>query len=280
MATGLIKRTLAGLLMILIMLGGMLSAYTFSLIVCFALSVILHEYYAMSPLPSGYKAERFLSVFSVAASFLMLMSVLEFGLPAKYMLLLFIPYSAVLICLLFNPVEQTDAGHKTEYILFPILYVGVPIMFLPFLMYNSQGEYTWRYFLMVFLLIWMSDIGAYLLGMAFGQKPGSKKLYPSVSPKKSWIGVWGGLLFTLAVAVFLHFTSFVEMSLLHYVAAAILVVLFGTLGDLFESLIKRHYGVKDSGNIMPGHGGLMDRFDSALFVIPIIVVYLKLLSII
>ncbi|MBQ7222507.1 MAG: phosphatidate cytidylyltransferase [Bacteroidales bacterium] len=280
MASGLIKRSLAGLLLIAIMIGGMLSPYTFCLVSCFALAVMMHEYYAMSPVPSGYSLERFLAIFSVTATFLMLMAVFELGMNPKYLLLLFIPYCAVLTALLFNPVEQTEAGHKTEYILFPMLYVGVPFGFLPFMMYGSDGEYTWRFFLFAFLLIWMSDIGAYVLGMTLGQKPDSKKLYPSVSPKKSWMGVWGGILFTLAIAIFLHFTSFIEMPLIHYVAIAFLVVLFGILGDLSESLIKRHYGVKDSGNIIPGHGGLLDRFDSALFVIPIIVVYLNLFSII
>jgi phosphatidate cytidylyltransferase len=126
-----------------------------------------------------------------------------------------------------------------------------------------------------FVIIWGSDVGAYLFGITLGQKYG-KKLFPSISPKKSWIGFWGGLFMAVVLAVGLHYLGLLPFELRHCIVMSVLLNVTGVYGDLIESQWKRHYEVKDSGNIIPGHGGLLDRFDSALIAIPIGIIYLVL----
>ena len=116
-------------------------------------------------------------------------------------------------------------------------------------------------------------MGAYLFGITLGQKYG-KKLFPSISPKKSWIGFWGGVFTSVLVAVVLHNVGLFQLDIIHCIVIAVLLCITGVYGDLIESQWKRHYNVKDSGNIIPGHGGLLDRFDSALIAIPMGVIYL------
>jgi phosphatidate cytidylyltransferase len=128
-----------------------------------------------------------------------------------------------------------------------------------------------------FAIVWGSDVGAYLFGITLGQKYG-KKLFPSISPKKSWIGFWGGMLMAVAVAIILHYVGLLQFTILHCILLAVLLDIAGVYGDLIESQWKRHYNVKDSGNLIPGHGGLLDRFDSALIAIPIGVIYLVVVN--
>mgnify|MGYP002513203285 CR=1 FL=1 len=111
-----------------------------------------------------------------------------------------------------------------------------------------------------------------------GQKYG-KKLFPSISPKKSWIGFWGGLFTAVGIAVGLKYYGLLPFDLVHCIAMAILLNVTGVYGDLIESQWKRHYEVKDSGTIIPGHGGLLDRFDSALIAIPIGIIYLVVMNV-
>jgi phosphatidate cytidylyltransferase len=111
--------------------------------------------------------------------------------------------------------------------------------------------------------------------MLFGQK-GKHKLFPSVSPKKSWEGFFGGLLTAAATGYVLFVTGMLSYGLIHILMISLLIAVFGVFGDLVESMLKRSAGVKDSGRIMPGHGGLLDRFDAALFAIPITLLYMKI----
>jgi phosphatidate cytidylyltransferase len=118
-------------------------------------------------------------------------------------------------------------------------------------------------------LIWLADTGAYIFGVSFGKH----KLFERISPKKTWEGIFGGLLVSVAGAFFLT-KYFYIFPLEVWVIIALIIVFFGTLGDLVESMFKRSLSIKDSGNILPGHGGILDRFDSLLFVIPVIFTYL------
>ena len=148
--------------------------------------------------------------------------------------------------------------------------------------------YNWIYPLALFIFLWVNDTFAYLCGsMLHNYVPA--KLFPRISPKKSWIGSIGGGLFTLLAAVIIWWLdngqssmangqwSMVNpqssMPLLRWLGFALVVVFFGTWGDLVESLIKRQLGIKDSGHVLPGHGGMLDRFDSALLTIPASVIY-------
>jgi phosphatidate cytidylyltransferase len=125
----------------------------------------------------------------------------------------------------------------------------------------------------VVLLIWANDTFAYFTGSLFGKH----KILPSISPKKTWEGFFGGLIFALITAWMLSL-YFHKLDLQQWLIVATIVVVFGTMGDFFESMIKRKAGVKDSGNILPGHGGILDRFDALLFCVPFVMVYLLLTS--
>lgn len=142
--------------------------------------------------------------------------------------------------------------------------------------YYSLPQYTWVVVLALFIFLWTNDTGAYLAGSAL-HKVFPAKLFPRISPNKSWIGSIGGGLLTLGVSlIFAHFEPC--MTTMGWMGMALLVVVAGTWGDLVESLLKRQLGIKDSGNILPGHGGLLDRFDSALLSIPAIATYSLLIS--
>jgi phosphatidate cytidylyltransferase len=131
-----------------------------------------------------------------------------------------------------------------------------------------------------FCIIWASDVGAYCFGMLLGQKIWPAKMCPAISPKKSWAGFIGGLLMAMLAGAILHWTVLWSFPMVHCLAVSAIMHVLGVLGDLFESLWKRATGIKDSGNIIPGHGGLMDRFDSALFAIPAGFIYLLTLGLI
>jgi phosphatidate cytidylyltransferase len=129
--------------------------------------------------------------------------------------------------------------------------------------------------LSVFVFLWVNDSGAYCVGSLLGRH----KLFPRISPGKSWEGSIGGAVFVLAAAwAISRFLDSTMLTTLEWLGLGLVVVVFGTWGDLIESLFKRTLGIKDSGNILPGHGGMLDRFDSSLMAIPAAVVYLYTLS--
>ena len=127
--------------------------------------------------------------------------------------------------------------------------------------------------LSVFIFLWASDSGAYLVGSLIGKH----RLFERISPKKSWEGSIGGGVLALVAAWALWY-FFPIMSLWQWIGMALVVVVFGTWGDLVESLLKRQLGIKDSGHILPGHGGILDRFDSSMLAVPAVVIYLYTLS--
>jgi phosphatidate cytidylyltransferase len=242
--------------------------------------VVMHsEYYNMAVGRGSHCVEKTLATVTSVALFLAVFAWKLWGFEARWLLLCLLPFFVTCAALVFDRKERGEV-RKTENILFPILYVGLSSALGSLLLFDRTGAFDGRLFLAIFILIWMSDIGAYVFGMGFGQKPDSRKLCPDISPHKSWIGVFGGLLFVCIAAVALKFIGWLDMGWGHVVALAVLVLVCGILGDLFESLIKRHYGVKDSGRIMPGHGGLLDRFDSALAVLPVVAVYLTVFALI
>ena len=165
------------------------------------------------------------------------------------------------------------------------IYIALPFALLPLLsiVYDEMAgsmTYNWIYPLALFIFLWVNDTFAFLCGCSLSRYIPAK-LFPRISPKKSWIGSIGGGLFTLAAAVVIWWldnglwsvNGQSSMPLERWLGFALVVIIFGTWGDLVESLIKRQLGIKDSGHILPGHGGLLDRFDSALLTIPASVIY-------
>jgi phosphatidate cytidylyltransferase len=151
-----------------------------------------------------------------------------------------------------------------------VFYIAMPFSMLSVIGFRN-GTYSWQPILGIMLLIWSADSGAYFAGKTFGRT----KLFERISPGKTWEGWIGGTILALVVGWLLGI-YFTDLSLYHWLGIAIIVSVFGVLGDLAESLMKRSLGVKDSGNLIPGHGGILDRFDSLLMVVPFIVAFLKL----
>ncbi|WP_404452654.1 phosphatidate cytidylyltransferase [Virgibacillus necropolis] len=164
--------------------------------------------------------------------------------------------------LMNNKFNFEDAG----FILLTTVYIGMGFFYLIETRDGNQLSGLLNIFY-VLLVIWATDTAAYFFGRAFGKR----KLWPKISPNKTIEGALGGILLAIVVGiVFQLVTSFSDFSMIVVIAVTILVSIFGQIGDLVESAFKRHYGVKDSGDILPGHGGILDRLDSLLFVLPLL----------
>lgn len=171
---------------------------------------------------------------------------------------------------LYRP--QQNAVHSLERSFLSLGYVALPVAMLNGIMSITAP----RLLLGVFIFIWLYDTGAYCVGMLLGRH----RLFERISPKKSWEGVIGGILLSVAGAYVTHrwFDEFFQVpDFTIWMGLSMVVAVFATFGDLVESLIKRTVGVKDSGNILPGHGGILDRIDSLLLVAPAVLIYLMLI---
>lgn len=224
----------------------------------------------------GFKPKK--SVAMVVGSLIyFIIAMYSFG-DFSFAYLLFIyPLLVVLVALeLFRRSESPVTNFAFS--VMGILYVVIPLSILNFFaydpMYYNQMEintnhYTSLLLVGFFVIQWANDTGAYVFGSLFGKH----KLFERISPNKTWEGFYGGAL--LAVIVGIIFGQF-DGNVFHWIIVALIIVVFGTLGDLTESQIKRSCGVKDSGNILPGHGGVLDRFDGVLFSAPFVLAYLQL----
>ena len=206
----------------------------------------------------------------------------------------FIPYLVTIIYMLIAELylKQEDPIEDSAYTMLSQMYIALPFSLLNVLAFTAtpSGQVTFNTLLplSVFIFLWVNDTGAYCIGSLLGRH----KLFPRISPGKSWEGSIGGALFVLAAAWGIGWLDNVQVSDLdhssrlftgmlsipEWLGLGLVVVIFGTWGDLVESLFKRTLGIKDSGSILPGHGGMLDRFDSSLLAIPAAVVYLYTLS--
>ena len=216
-------------------------------------------------------------VLDCAAAVWLLYATAQYGMAISHGLGIFLPY---LLYLLYVICRSTFLPHQAMLpslgnSLIGQLYIAVPLalairLTLTIDPFSSMTQYNGLLLLAIFIFIWVNDTGAYLVGSRWGKTP----LAPSISPKKTVEGSIGGLLLALLSAVILRLLLFPELSWLHILLIAAVVAIFGTIGDLFESSLKRRAGVKDSGKLIPGHGGILDRIDSLLLAVP--AVYLLL----
>lgn len=179
--------------------------------------------------------------------------------------------SLIAAFLLFTSELYADAKrpfHNVGMVLLGAVYVGLPFMLLNLIAFQS-GSYDYRIVLSLILMTWVNDTGAFLSGRAFGRTPLMKK----ISPKKTWEGALGGALYTLLVG-FLLSDVYPQLSVFDWMVLSLIVVIFGTYGDLVESMMKRSHKIKDSGRLLPGHGGILDRFDSFIYMLPFAATYL------
>ena len=271
-----IKRTISAAGFGVIMLAALLTnKYVFGVVMLGSLIVMMHEFLHMT-CGKNYWFSQILSILAGATLFTLTFLFKGFNVPGRFVILAFIPVFILMINSLY--VKDKSRFDKFSNLYTALMYIAVPWSLLNFAVFNCNGEFNGIMLLCFFAIIWGTDVGAYLFGITLGQKYG-KKLFPSISPKKSWIGFWGGMFTAVLVAVILHYIGIFEFDLLHCIVMAILLCITGVYGDLIESQWKRHYEVKDSGNIIPGHGGLLDRFDSALIAIPIGIIYLVMINV-
>ena len=269
-----VTRTISGILFLAIVIGGLLiDKYLYAALITFMMVTMLYEFYRMT-MGERFPRTRALAIVLGCSAFLSLFFTLAYQLDIRI-----VAFSAILLLVLM--VSTLMVKDKADFKLFAFLYTGlmyiaVPLILSNFVVFDQAGNFDGRPMLSFFIIIWASDVGAYCVGMLLGKY--SKKLFPSVSPKKTWAGFWGGLLFAVLAGLILDWTGLWTYPWIHAVILSVIMHVAGVYGDLFESQWKRVCEVKDSGNIIPGHGGMMDRFDSALFAIPAGVIYLVLIG--
>lgn len=200
----------------------------------------------------------------------------------------FIPYLLTVVYMFIAELytKAPNPINNWAYTMLSQMYIALPFAMVNVLAFRGVGNgvvYNYLAPLSIFVFLWTNDTGAYLSGSLFGKH----KLFPRVSPGKSWEGSIGGGLLVLLVAALvgmyqnsdMHETATeLILTVPQWMGLGLVVVLFGTWGDLVESLFKRTIGIKDSGNILPGHGGMLDRFDSSLMAFPAAVIYLYTLT--
>ena len=220
-------------------------------------------------------------VLDCAAAVWLLYATAQYGMAISHGIGIFLPY---LLYLLYVVCRSTFLPHQAMlpslgnsvigqlYIAVPLaLTIRLTLVVDPF---SSMTQYNGLLLLAIFIFIWVNDTGAYLVGSRWGKR----RLAPNISPKKSVEGSIGGLLLILLSAVVLRLLLFPELSWLRILLIAAVVAIFGTIGDLFESSLKRRAGVKDSGKLIPGHGGILDRIDSLLLAVPAVYLLLAFLD--
>ena len=268
-------RTISGTAYFAVLLAALLiNEFVFGAIAAIFTGVLAFEFCRLSD-GASLKAGSVVSIVASVCLFAMVYACELFGMQAKYVSAVFFLMPVMLLTCLAKP---SAIGMKTvAHDLACLVYIALPMSLSTTLVFRG-GEFDGSLLLSFFIMICCSDVGAYCIGTAFGQKKGSRKLCTEVSPLKSWAGFWGGLGFCIAAGVILGFTQLMNIPVIHSVALSIIIHLGGTLGDLFESRWKRDAGVKDSGRIIPGHGGLLDRLDSSLIAIPAASAYLILFN--
>ena len=271
-----IIRTISGGGFVAIMLAALLTnKYIFGIVMLLSLVIMMREFLKMT-CGKDYWFSQILSILAGATLFTLIYLYKGFDFPGRLVILAFIPVFILMINSLY--VKDKSRFDKFSNLYAAILYIAVPWSLLNFAVFDATGTFDGIMLLCFFFIIWGTDVGAYLFGITLGQKYG-KKLFPSISPKKSWIGFWGGIFMAVVVAVVLSVAGLFRFDMIHCILMSLLLSVAGVYGDLIESQWKRHYEVKDSGSLIPGHGGLLDRFDSALIAIPIGIIYLVILNV-
>ena len=248
-------RTISGIGFVALIVASLLiDKFIFAGLIIVIETLMMLEFYSMT-MGRKFMLAQVLAIVSGVVLFILFFLICAYGLPLKYISLTVLPASIVMIDSLY--VKDKEEFWKFSFIYTGILYISIPLALSNYIVFN-HSYFNGLMLLCFFIIIWSSDVGAYVFGVSFGKN--GKKLFPSISPKKSWAGFWGGLLCSVLTAVLLGYMRIIDIA--------------GVYGDLFESQWKRSFDIKDSGSIIPGHGGLLDRFDSSLMAIPAGVLYL------
>ncbi len=275
----IIKRSLSGIVYIALIVGAILAGswWFYSLTLLLTLLAV-YEYQQLTAAKLGTKSLAPISVLDAVITLLLWAvtpicalyitthySTLANAILAIILLLVFILFTLRFCFAVFA--HSSDAWASLSHSLLGIIYIGVPILMLNLFNFAAIPKYL----LMTFVLIWVNDTGAFCVGSTCGRHT----LCSRLSPKKTWEGFYGGL--ALAIVTAIVFALCTGDNAILWAIFAIIVSSLATVGDLFESMLKRAAGVKDSGNLIPGHGGILDRIDSVLFVAPIAYLFSGLL---
>lgn len=279
----LITRALTGIIFVAVMVGGILyHPLSCALLFMFITILTTWEFTGLINKHANVQVSRLIAT---TASWVLFAAFFAYALGSSRAGLLFALWWLNIAYILISELylKRVNPLNNWAYALMSQLYIALPFALLSQLLFvqdkapleaetfSRAGAFL---ILSIFIFLWCSDTGAYCCGSLFGRH----KLFPSVSPGKTWEGSLGGGVLTLAVSQLLaHYEPL--LTPLQWAGFALVVVVFGTWGDLVESLFKRRLGIKDSGKILPGHGGMLDRFDSSLLAIPAIVVYLCALGV-
>lgn len=270
----LFTRTLTGIILVACILSTMIWHPVAISIVIYVLMIIgLKEFYRLTDF-HGIQPEKTTGYIIGSLLYIILALIALEKISGWFLLSIPIFFSVFFITELFR--DRQNAVLNVAFSIFSIIYITLPLATLTFFMNpRVTGDYPhWHLIFSYFIILWSHDTFAYLTGIALGKH----KLFEKVSPKKTWEGSIGGLIFGMLAALVLSL-FFIELTVWQWMLAAILISVSGTFGDLSESLIKRKFNVKDTGDVFPGHGGVLDRFDAVLFSAPVFLFYLLLLSI-
>ena len=255
----LLLRTLTGTVYVSLVTAGILiNSYTFLALFSLVIILCLHEFYGLIGTTRKVSVNPYFNSLGGLLLFIpFYLNVFE-GVGSRILILYPIYLVAVLVSELYR--KKEDPLKNLAYTFLGQIYIVLPLTLLIPLAYTYS--YDPIFVMALFAFIWVNDTGAYLVGVTIGKH----RLFERISPKKSWEGFFGGLILTaLSSLLFYHFEPGIPYY--HWIGIAVMVVIFGTWGDLVESLMKRTLNVKDSGNALPGHGGFLDRFDSLLLAV-------------
>ncbi len=271
----LVKRAITGIVYVIVIISGIsLNSLLFFALFFFITLLLLLEFYELLDVFSESHNKRFIC--SMGGGLLYVGSYIYanelMDKTAFFPYLLFVLYT--LISVMYDREITNPISHWATVFLGQLYCIG-PFALLTFIaaVPDWQGDiiHAPLYVLAIFIFVWMNDTGAYLIGSLFGKH----RLFERISPKKSWEGFAGGMIMTMLTSQVFHYFD-PAVSQLTWLLFAVVVVVFATWGDLTESLLKRTLKIKDSGNFFPGHGGMLDRFDSILLATPAAYMYIEL----
>jgi len=268
----LIRAITAFFFVILIIASITINKYLFGILFLIVNALVLTEFYTLVE-KGGFTPQKRYGV---------LIGSIVFGLSflaannivSQSILILIIPL--IIISFIIEIYSKSEHPFTSlSFTFFGIVYITMPFSVLNYISAPdvTNNVFSYKILLPFFAILWASDTGAYIVGSLIGKH----KLIERISPKKTWEGVFGGIAFSMLTAFIISF-FITELSPFSWVLLAIIIAVFGTYGDLSESLLKRRAKVKDSGNLLPGHGGVFDRFDSVTFAAPAAFIFLKIIS--
>ncbi len=268
-----IIRAITGLLFVAVLVGGILYNYfTFGIVFALISSLSVSEFVKLANRIPATRISLLWNVGSGLYLFLAFMGYCMDWCGAQ----IFFPYLLLLLALFIRELylKKENPLNNWAYSLLSQFYVALPFALLNVLSFHRNDVGTSVAYnpilpLSVFIFLWLNDTGAYCIGMLIGKH----RLFPRISPKKSWEGAIGGIVVAVAGSMLLA-RYFTFVGPIVWIGLALVVTVFGIWGDLVESLLKRQLGIKDSGSFLPGHGGILDRLDSSLLAIPAAVTYL------